>query len=205
MIDNLFGLIGQSLKHTFSPGYFKDKFNDLNLDGHRYTTFEFDDPDNIKNLKGRPEIKGLNVTIPYKEAILSHLDAISEDAFNIGAVNTVKVVDGHWTGYNTDVMGFNDMLETIQQNRPTLQQALILGSGGASKAVQYVCEKRNISFQVISRKGEYNYDNLTSNMLQDADLTLFLIECEANGALIKNGHEMLISQAEHSWNIWNQP
>ncbi len=244
MSDKLFGLIGRTLKHTFSPAYFSDKFESLNLEGYDYTTFEFEDPATIVELKSRPEIAGLNVTIPYKESILLHLDAITEDAFNIGAVNTIKVIDGHWTGYNTDVMGFGDMLKTIQRDRPIMDKALILGSGGASKAVQYVCEMRNISYQVISRKGKYNYKSLTREMLSNADLivnttplgmypnvdekpnldynlisekhscvdliynpekTLFLIECEARGAVIKNGHQMLIGQAEHSWKIWNQP
>jgi shikimate dehydrogenase len=244
MSGKLFGLIGRTLKHTFSPSYFTDKFKLLDLEGYNYTIFEFENPENIAELKTRPEIAGLNVTIPYKESILLHLDAITEDAFNIGAVNTVKVVDGHWAGYNTDVMGFSDMLSSVQKGRPAMKKALILGSGGASKAVQYVCEKRKISYQVISRKGKHNYESLTKEIVQDVDLivnttplgmypnvdekpnldynhisekhscidliynpekTLFLKECEANGALIKNGHEMLIGQAEHSWKIWNQP
>lgn len=239
----IFGLIGRSLKHTFSPGYFAEKFDLLELDDHRYTIFEFAEAEQIKSLKDRSDIKGLNVTIPYKEMVMQHLDHIDPDAASVGAVNTIKIVDGKWIGYNTDVLGFEDMLLDIQVGRTHIHKALILGSGGASKAVQFVCEKHGIDHTIISRSGQTNYENLSDELLSSSYLivnttplgmyphvnqkpnlnyrqistehscidliynpekTLFLNECESHGATIKNGYQMLVSQAEHSWKIWNQ-
>jgi len=243
MITHLYGLIGKTLKHSFSAGYFASKFDQLGINNADYVNFEFADPIQIAQLKRRPEIKGLNVTIPYKEAVIEHLDEVDTDALEIGAVNTIKIKDGKWIGYNTDCLGFTDTLDLALMTHSHISQALVLGSGGASKAIQYVLEKQEISYQVISRQGIHRYDNLTDEVLSNSHLiinttplgmypdenncadinyqclspkhyaidliynpekTLFLTHCEAQGAGILNGQKMLISQAEHSWEIWKQ-
>lgn len=242
MIKDLYGLIGKTLKHSFSAGYFTQKFAQLEMPDAAYVNFEFENTDQIASLKDRKEIRGLNVTIPYKEDVMAHLDDIDTDASIIGAVNTINIRDGKWIGYNTDCLGFGDTLDTALQTHPHLSRAYILGSGGASKAIQYVLKQKGISYTIISRRGDHRYDNLQDADLESTQLiinttplgmypnietypdlnyqslsakhyaidliynpekTLFLTYCESQGAGILNGHQMLISQAEHSWDIWN--
>ena len=151
----MFGLLGKSLGHSFSKDYFTKKFSMLNLN-HIYQNIELDNiADIIPFVKEHKNLKGFNVTVPYKEEIIPFLDEIDPVAKEVGAVNTVKVENGRLKGFNTDVIGFGKLLEESQSRRvaesQSVNEALILGSGGASKAVQYVLRKENISFRIASR------------------------------------------------------
>ena len=152
----MFGLLGKSLGHSFSKDYFTKKFSMLNLN-HIYQNIELDNiADIIPFVKEHKNLKGFNVTVPYKEEIIPFLDEIDSVAKEVGAVNTVKIYeDGMLKGFNTDVIGFGKLLEESQSRRvaesQSVNEALILGSGGASKAVQYVLRKENIPFRIASR------------------------------------------------------
>lgn len=144
----LFGIIGNPLSHSFSPEFFAIKFHKLKLD-YSYKAFELNSVSEYQDLLiSHPELEGINVTIPYKSEIIPYLDRIDQVAQEIGAVNTIKIKNGQSTGYNTDVIGFEEMLKTlgIKQGR-----ALVLGSGGASKAVKWVLHKNGIGFTTVSR------------------------------------------------------
>ncbi|WP_235296862.1 shikimate dehydrogenase family protein [Portibacter marinus] len=156
-----FGLIGYPLKHSFSPGYFAEKFNKEEIEDAVYDLYELERIDQFENLK-RSEIAGLNVTIPYKEAVMPYLDMLSPEAVSIGAVNTIKFTDQGLMGYNTDCYGFKNSLTSFYGNRkPT--RALVLGTGGASKAVRYVLSNLNIPFTIVSRQPSLlNYDELSA-------------------------------------------
>lgn len=169
-----YGLIGKKLGHSFSKQYFTQKFQELNTDAE-YLLFERDSLKGFREwLSKNPLIGGLNITIPYKTEIIPCLDEISDEALKIGAVNTIKITEnGKIKGYNTDVYGFEATLLNGKkaQNRDSFpSKALILGTGGASKAVQFVLEKWGIPFQLISRrqgKGILVYENLLSESLPD--------------------------------------
>ncbi|MBO7287781.1 MAG: shikimate dehydrogenase [Bacteroidales bacterium] len=151
----MFGLLGKSLGHSFSKDYFTKKFSELNLN-YSYQNIEIENiSDIIPFVKENKNLKGFNVTVPYKESIIPYLDEIDAVAKEVGAVNTVKVENGMLKGFNTDVIGFGKLLEEttrLQDYKTTSdERALILGSGGASKAVQYVLRKENIPFRIASR------------------------------------------------------
>lgn len=162
----MYGLLGRKLGHSFSKDYFTDKFTKLKLNDS-YVNIELDNVREITSfVKENKDLKGFNVTVPYKESIITFLDDIDNVAKEVGAVNTVKVYeDGMLKGFNTDVIGFEKLLnETTCRDasmRPAIKHidtshkynntALIFGSGGASKAVQYVLKKKNIPFKVVSR------------------------------------------------------
>lgn len=160
-----YGLIGFPLSHTFSPGYFKTKFEQENILDTSYHAFELDSIEKIKELLEDKLINGLNVTIPYKESVIPYLDELSPAAKEISAVNTIKFVEGKTIGYNTDVMGFEDSLLELL-NGQKVDKALILGSGGAAKAVGYVLGKQEIDYKVVSRsdKGDLSYESLKGNL-----------------------------------------
>ena len=155
--DKIYGLVGKKLGHSFSKDYFTEKFllNNLN---YSYQNIEIQNiEDIIPYIKEHKNIKGFNVTIPYKEEIIPFLDDIDITAKEVGAVNTVKIYDdGSLKGFNTDVVGFEKLLEEttrLQDHKTTSDKdALILGSGGASKAVQYVLKKKGIPYKIVSRK-----------------------------------------------------
>ncbi|MBO5810876.1 MAG: shikimate dehydrogenase [Bacteroidales bacterium] len=154
--DKVYGLVGKKLGHSFSKDYFTKKFSDLNLN-YSYQNIEIDNvSDIIPYIKEHKNLKGFNVTVPYKEKIIPFLDEIDMTAKEVGAVNTVKIYeDGRLKGFNTDVVGFENLLDKttrLQDYKTTCdKEALILGSGGASKAVQYVLNKKNIPFLIASR------------------------------------------------------
>jgi shikimate dehydrogenase len=153
MMQASFGLIGKSLKHSFSKSYFEKKFSDLGLP-YRYELFELDSIDALPVLLAQnPHLKGFNVTIPYKIQILPYLDFLSPQAQQIGAVNTVvRTEEGKIGGYNTDFVGFEQsLLELVP--KPILQslQALILGNGGAAATVKAVLEQHQIPFIIVGR------------------------------------------------------
>lgn len=167
-----FGLIGFPLSHSFSQRYFGDKFAREGLaDNHRYDLFPLQRIEELPALiAAHPDLVGLNVTIPYKEAVLPYLQDLSPDAAAIGAVNTIRIEAGRLTGFNTDVHGFERGLRELLQQRPGLRprKALILGTGGASKAVRWVLEQRDITYQLVSRSprdGQLTYADLTDQTI----------------------------------------
>lgn len=163
----MYGLLGKSLGHSFSKDYFTEKFSKLNLN-HTYHNIELDVISKIVEfVHDNKNLKGFNVTVPYKESIIPYLDDLDETAREVGAVNTVKVFDdGKLKGFNTDVIGFKAIICLLSCSSKT-GTALILGSGGASKAVQYVLKKENIPFKVVSRNahrsGIIGYDEVNTS------------------------------------------
>ena len=168
---SLYGLIGYPLSHSFSPAYFKEKFRREQLDGCEYRAFETESIDrSFLDALVDQGVSGFNVTIPYKEEIICYLDDLSEESAAIGAVNTVKVTEGRLVGYNTDVYGFEASLKMKDLN---ISKALILGSGGASKAVRYVLDKHNIAYRIVSRKRHYlSYEELDQSILESCQLVV---------------------------------
>lgn len=170
----LYALIGHPLKHSFSRDLFTRKFEYEGLDC-RFQNYDIQSVERILDIIAEhPELCGFNVTIPYKEAIIPLLDDLDETAKEIGAVNTVKVENGKTKGYNTDIYGFNILLERALKGQ-TIEHALVLGTGGASKAVQYVLRQRNIPYSIVSRsaeKGDFTYDTLTDEMLKQSHLII---------------------------------
>lgn len=144
-----YGLIGYPLGHSFSEQYFTEKFAKEHVSAN-YKLFELSDVVKFRNLLSNNNLSGLNVTIPYKETIMDYLDELDETARLVGAVNTIKFCsNGHLKGYNTDVIGFEQTLRPILKSYH--QKALVLGTGGASKAVAFVLRQLNIDFKFVSR------------------------------------------------------
>lgn len=250
----VFGLIGHPLGHSFSKAYFTAKFAQERLD-FRYENFDLEEVSQVTELlASHPEIIGLNVTAPYKEEILNYLDDYDAVVVEIKSANTLRrEADGRIVGFNTDVVGFATLFETVWEERairqasPSTESALVLGTGGASKAVQYVLRERDIPFMTVSRdplQGDFTYETLTPEVIRrhrilinatplgtyphvetapalsydavtpnhvmidlvyNPEETRFLFEGRQRGALTRNGLQMLHSQAEASWHIWNAP
>lgn len=162
---NKLGLLGKNISYSFSRAYFKEKFENEQITDTTYENFDIESidlfPSIIKNTKN---LKGLNVTIPYKEAVIPFLDKVNKKAKAIGAVNTIKITKkGKLVGYNTDCYGFKKTLKPFL--KPHHKSALILGTGGASKAIAYTFKELGITYQYVSRKQSENisftYDSLT--------------------------------------------
>ena len=150
---NLFGLIGKDISYSFSRTYFTEKFRNLGLNDFSYVNFDLESIDHFNAIIAPrlDHIGGLNVTIPYKEQIIPYLDEIDQEALQIGAVNTIKVLPkGKLRGYNTDAYGFEASLSKSLVSKH--KSALILGTGGASKAVAFVLDKLGLSYRYVSRK-----------------------------------------------------
>lgn len=151
-----FGLIGYPLGHSFSQQYFTEKFLNLGLKGWEYKTFEIENLNLLPNvLESNPYLAGFNVTSPYKEDILSYLDEVDSIAKEIHSVNCVKIVNHRLVGFNTDWIGFKQSLEN-QVNISSIHKAIILGTGGAAKAVGYALSCLGIEFKYISREKNNN-------------------------------------------------
>ncbi len=163
-MEKIFGLIGATVSHSFSKAYFDEKFFRDGLRDYHYELFPLGSVDEIKSLIANTKgMSGLNVTLPYKEQVMKFLDEVDAAAENIGAVNVIKVQSGKLKGYNTDSAAF---LETIERWLPKDKKimALILGTGGSSKAVQQALKKLNIEFKTVSRdagKGDYTYEQIS--------------------------------------------
>ena len=167
IVRKRFGLLGRNINYSFSKGYFTDKFNNENFEGCTYENFDIQEIDAfIEIIKNTPDLKGLNVTIPYKEAIIPFLDKLSKKAALIGAVNTIKITKkGKLKGYNTDYYGFKKSLEPLLKSHH--KKALILGTGGASKGVAFALDELNIPYTFVSREAtenaiDYNRINATT-------------------------------------------
>ncbi len=241
----LFGLIGFPLSHSFSRKFFTDKFREEHIAGCAYENFPLENIDDLPAvLEQHPHLAGLNVTIPYKEKVIPYLHHQSDVVKKTGACNCIKIVKGQLHGYNTDVTGFEESLRPLLQAHH--RKALVLGTGGAAKAIHFVLEKLGIIFLEVSRNPfsgrQISYEQLTPAVLNDHTLiinttpvgmypneqdcpplpysdltsrhylfdlvynpakTLFLQKGEQQGAVIKNGADMLVIQAEESWRIWN--
>jgi shikimate dehydrogenase len=167
----LYGLIGYPLSHSFSKSYFTKKFSNEKLCHCRYENFPIEDIGGLKEIiHQNPELLGFNVTIPYKEKIIPFLDQITPEASYIGAVNTVKISRDQNTvilnGYNTDIFGFMESLKPFLKSNH--RRALILGTGGASKAVKTAFEQLNIDYTFVSRRTSSNaisYEELTPDII----------------------------------------
>lgn len=241
-----YGIIGHPLGHSFSRSFFNEKFQNENIDAE-YINFDIQNIDELPEiLASNPELRGLNVTIPYKEKVLSFLDYISVEARAIGAVNVIRVDhkgdDVLLKGYNSDVIGFTKSIEPLLEKFH--KKALVLGTGGAAKAVDYglkslgletvrvsrferpgTIQYKNIDADVVKEYnvivnctpcGMYpNYNecpelpyealdshNILYDLIYNPDQTLFLKKGKEQGALTKNGLEMLLLQAFASWDFW---
>lgn len=163
-----FGLIGFPLSHSFSKGYFTDKFINEQIHDCAYDVFPLAKIEDFVSLcEERNNLQGLNVTIPYKQAVIPFLDELDSEAAAIGAVNTIKFSQGKKIGYNSDCYGFEMSLQPLLQAHHTT--ALILGTGGASKAVEYVLQKLGIAFQYVSRTKQENvitYTEIDKSVMQ---------------------------------------
>ncbi|NUO00692.1 MAG: shikimate dehydrogenase [Saprospiraceae bacterium] len=246
MKEHLYGLIGYPLTHSFSKRYFSEKFEKEGLLHCRYELFPMETIELLPELlKNHPTLRGLNVTIPYKQAVLPFLDEFGEGIAALGAVNVIDIAeDGKLTGHNTDIAGFEYSLKNLLGAEDP-GGALVLGTGGASKAVQFVLSKMKIPFHLVSRDPEigFHYDQLTPEIVAEHRLivnttplgmsphtetcpkipfepisqrhllfdlvynpeeTLFLKKGRLQGAQTQNGLEMLYTQAEKAWAIWNK-
>ena len=245
-----YGLIGYPLKHSFSIGYFNEKFTAENIDAE-YVNFEIPRiEDFMEVIEENPNLCGLNVTIPYKEQVIPYLDELDKDTAKIGAVNVIKIIrlpkgKVKLVGYNSDIIGFTQSIEPLLQ--PHHKKALILGTGGASKAVYRGLENLGIKSTFVSRTKKEDkyltYEELTPEIMQEYTVivnctpvgmypkvdfcpnipyelltpnhllydllynpneTLFMKKGQAQGAVTKNGLEMLLLQALAAWEIWNK-
>lgn len=240
-----YALVGKKLGHSFSKAWFMAKFEREGLPGCRYDNIELEHIDELPAAVKAHDLAGFNVTIPYKSAIIPYLDELSPAALETGAVNTVSVREGRMIGHNTDVIGFEATLDPLL--KPCHTAALILGTGGAAKAVAYVLRRKGIDFQVVSRQGDgktiLRYEQLTMLDVRNAGLiinttplgmypstdskpdipyegvdkyhllydlvynppeTQFMKMGQLYGAATVNGYNMLIRQAQESWNIWQE-
>lgn len=164
-----FGLIGEKLSHSYSQQYFQTKFLNEKIEDCQYLNFEMNTLEELKILIKKHNIQGLNVTIPYKEKILPYLDEISSEAEAVGAVNTIEIRNRKIIGHNTDIFGFEQSFLQIVGKR---KKAIILGNGGASKAVQYVLKKNDISFLAASRNANLTIEQIDNNILSQYNIII---------------------------------
>lgn len=243
-----YGLVGHPLGHSFSAGYFAEKFAREGIDA-TYSNFDFADIAQLTTLIAEtPNLRGVNVTIPHKQAVIPLLDELSAEAQEIGAVNVVCIEheeDGsiRTKGYNSDVIGFVESLRPLLKSHH--RRALVLGSGGASKAVVFGLKKLGVVPTYVSRNKRTDaltYEELTPEVLSEHHVivncspvgmyphveeapclpyhlltpqhlcydlvynpleTAFMRKASEQGAVVKNGLEMLHLQAEAAWNYWN--
>ena len=171
-----FGLIGRNISYSFSKKYFEQKFNQLSLFDYSYDLFDIQQIEEIEKIFSIDNLRGLNVTIPYKEQVIPFLDELSDEAKKIGAVNCILIKNRKKIGYNTDVFGFEKSLLTYP--KILSEKALILGNGGAAKAVKYIFDKYNIDYQTVSRKTELNSENLSEEIVKEHKI---IIQCTPVG------------------------
>ena len=171
-----FGLLGKNISYSFSQKYFTEKFQKLGLYNHHYEVFDVETIDVVNEILKKEYLKGFNVTIPYKEKIIPFLEELSPEVREIGAVNVVKIENGKAKGYNTDTFGFEQTL--LLHKKEHQKKALILGNGGASKAVKFVLEKHNIPYLVVARSLELNFETLTEKLVSEHQI---VIQCTPVG------------------------
>lgn len=186
-MKRLYGLIGKNISYSFSRSYFTEKFRILGLQQFRYENFDLQNIEEVESevFPRIKEIAGLNVTIPYKEEIIRYLDEVDPEAARIGAVNTIKVfADGRLKGYNTDAFGFESSLSNALDKENG--GALILGTGGASKAIAFVLGKMGFTYKFVSRKpsgeGTLSYSQLDKNLIESHKV---IVNCTPLGTFPK--------------------
>lgn len=178
-----FGLIGKDISYSFSPGYFKAKFESLGLDDCTYEIFDLAEISEFRALRTEPGLCGLNITIPYKTSISPFLDRLHEDAAQIGAVNTIRFTKTGLVGYNTDVIGFIGSLAPLLTSGDT--DALILGTGGASRAIAFGLTQLGIRYRFVSRtpgKEHLSYSDLNRSIMKRHQI---IINCTPLGTFPK--------------------
>ena len=168
-----FGIIGNPLEHSYSSRYFSEKFHDEHIRDTVYEPYLLGSIEQLPDLLNRfPDIQGLNVTIPFKENIIPFLDKIDKEAEEIGSVNTIKVTEGKLTGFNTDAPAFGQTIESIKSK---VQKALVLGTGGSSKAICYTLERLAIGYLLCSRSPDHNkisYGMLNQEIISECNLII---------------------------------
>ena len=171
----IYGLIGYPLTHSFSQKYFTEKFNREEIGDCSYEVYPISSINELKDLiKKNPDLRGLNVTIPYKQSVLGHLSDINNIPHGLRACNCIRIKDGKTFGYNTDITGFERSLMTGLKNYHT--SALILGNGGAAEAVKFVLQKLKIAYKIVSRKihddTELTYPDLNETIMGENKLII---------------------------------
>lgn len=167
----LYGIIGYPLTHSFSKQYFTEKIAREEIPDSVYESYPLPSITEFPQLlKQQPSLKGLSVTIPYKEQVLKYVTALSNEVKEIGAANCIRIRENELTAFNTDIIGFERSF--VKKLKHGQKKALVLGTGGASKAVQYVLKKIGIDFLIISRKesdlpGYITYDQVNENILEE--------------------------------------
>lgn len=239
----IFGLIGHPLSHSFSKQYFTEKFEREGITDAEYRNYGIETIQELPRILQTDNPCGLNVTIPYKQAIMPMLGKLDETAQEVGAVNTIAINNGKLTGYNTDVIGFRNSIKPFL--KPHHQRALVLGTGGAAKAVVFVLKQLGVDYLQVSRtpqEGQLSYKEVNEyvmmhhlfiinttplgmypkidgaplipyqcitdqhylyDLVYNPTETEFLKRGAIQGADTQNGRDMLMQQAEASWNIWN--
>lgn len=180
---DIYGLIGHPLGHSFSKQFFTDKFENEGIDA-KYLNFDISSIEDVLDvIASNPDLKGFNVTIPYKQKIIPYLDDISKEARGIGAVNVVKVVRNgsnlRLKGYNSDMIGFKDSILPLLY--PHHKKALILGTGGASKAVKYVLNQLGLETILVSRysrPGTVTYTDIDADAIKEYEV---IVNCTPVG------------------------
>lgn len=178
-----YGLIGYPLGHSFSKGYFNEKFANEGIDAE-YINFEIPGIESLHEvLAQNPELKGLNVTIPYKEKVIPYLNSLSDEAKAIGAVNVIRVTHKdkkvELKGFNSDVVGFSQSIEPLLEKHH--KKALILGTGGASKAVDYGLRQLGLETKFVSRtqkEGQFTYGMITADVIKEYNV---IVNCTPLG------------------------
>ena len=178
-----YGLIGYPLGHSFSVGYFNEKFSNEHINA-KYINFEIPSIEDFAEvIESNPELRGLNVTIPYKEQVIPYLDSLSPEANAIGAVNVIRITrkgdKTHLKGFNSDVIGFTRSIEPLLERHH--KKALILGTGGASKAVDYGLRSLGIATKFVSRTkrpGFFTYEEITPEIIKDYNI---IVNCTPLG------------------------
>jgi len=189
----LYGLIGYPLGHSFSKQYFTEKFAREGLTDCSFEAFPIPSINELPALlQNNPDLKALCVTIPYKEQVLQYVDVLSDEVKEIGAANSIKIENGKLTAYNTDIAGFKISFE--EQLQPQHKKALVLGTGGASKAVQYVLRQLNIEYLIVTRNtkdqpGHVSYDAVDAHVIKEYPI---IINCTPVGMWPKENEAPLM-------------
>ena len=149
-----YGLVGKNLEHSFSKEYFNNKFQKERILNSQYLNFEINEISEFKKIISENKIYGLNITNPFKKVIIPYLDELSDEAKEIGAVNTILPYNGKLIGHNTDFLGFTISIKPLLKEK---NKALILGDGGAAQAIKYSLKKLNIEYKIVNRNSSFNY------------------------------------------------
>lgn len=242
----VYGIIGFPLSHSFSQKYFTERFEQQHIEDAVFKNFQIEDISLLPQVLTEPNLQGLAVTIPYKKAVIPFLEKATATVEEIGACNCIRIRNGKLFGHNTDVIGFEKSF--VKNLQPHHTKALILGTGGAAAAVEFVLKKLGIKFRSVSRTSAndndiLSYDDLRNDIIDQYKIiinttplgtypkndtmpdlpyhlltpqhylfdlvynpakTRFLEAGERQGAVIENGYEMLVLQAEENWRIWNE-